>query len=209
MFEGIKNIIFDLGGVIINIDYHKTIKAFEALGIKNAEELYSQQSQTDLFDLLETGKITPDEFYDKLREVTGINAPNKKLENAWNAMLLDFPEGITDTLKKAKAKYKTFLLSNTNEIHYRDYTQRLKRQFGISNLESLFDKQYLSHQIGLRKPHKEVFELILNENNLKPEETLFIDDSIQHIEGAAKMGIQTHWLKDNNLTGFLTSNKLI
>ena len=209
MFERIKNIIFDLGGVIINIDYNKTIKAFEELGIKNAETLYSQQKQNDLFDLLETGKISPSEFYDKLREITGTNATNHQLEEAWNAMLLDFPEGITDTLKKAKAKYKTFLLSNTNEIHYKDYTKRLKKQFGIDDLGSLFDKQYLSHQIGLRKPHKEAFELILKENNLNPAETLFIDDSIQHIKGAAKVGLKTHWLKDNNLTKFLTTNNLI
>ncbi len=209
MFERIKNIIFDLGGVIINIDYHKTIKAFEKLGIKNAETLYSQHKQNDLFDLLETGKISPSEFYDRLREITGTNATNQQLEKAWNAMLLDFPEGITDTLKKAKAKYKTFLLSNTNEIHYRNYTKHLKKQFGTDNLGELFDKQYLSHRIGLRKPHKEAFELILKENNLNPAETLFIDDSIQHIEGAGKVGLKTHWLKDNNLTEFLTINNLI
>lgn len=209
MFEGIKNIIFDLGGVIINIDYNKTIQAFEELGIKNAGELYSQQKQNDLFDLLETGKISPEEFYDNLRKITGTNATNQELENAWNAMLLDFPENITDTLKKAKAKYKTFLLSNTNEIHYRDYTLRLKKQFGIDDLEDLFDKQYLSHLIGLRKPNKEAFELILRENNLNPAETLFIDDSIQHIKGATGAGLKTHWLKDNNLTKFLTTNNLI
>jgi HAD superfamily hydrolase (TIGR01509 family) len=209
MFEGVKNIIFDLGGVIINIDYYNTIKAFEQLGIENAEVLYSQHNQTDLFDLLETGKISPTEFYSQLRKITGTKATDQQLQQAWNAMLLDFPQNIIDTLKKAKQKYKTFLLSNTNEIHYDEYTNRLKKQFGIKSLDFLFDKTYLSHQIGLRKPNKEAFELILNENNLQPEETLFIDDSLQHIEGASKVRLKTHWLKDNNLTKFLISNKLI
>ncbi len=208
-FANIKNIIFDLGGVILNIDYNLTVKAFEALGIKNAEIIYSKKRQTEIFDLLETGKLTEEEFCESIRKISGITATNEEIIKAWNAMLLDFPEDITDVLKKAKNKYRTFLLSNTNAIHYKAYSKILKEQLGKESLAELFEKQYLSHEIGLRKPGVEVFRLILDENGLKAEETLFIDDSYQHIEGAAKAGLKTHWLQDNNLKKFLTENNII
>ncbi len=208
-YRNIKNIIFDLGGVILNIDYNLTIKAFENLGIKHADTFYSQQRQTKIFDRLETGKLTEEEFCDSIRKISGIAATNEVIIQAWNAMLLDFPEEITDVLQKAKQQYRTFLLSNTNAIHYKAYSQILKKQLGLESLAELFDKQYLSHEIGLRKPEVKVFKMILEENGLKAEETLFIDDSYQHIKGAEKAGLQTHWLKDNNLKKFLTENGII
>ncbi len=207
--EGIKNIIFDLGGVIINIDYTLTIKAFESLGIKNASLFFSQHSQIKLFDDLETGKIGSKAFFDGIRELCGKHLPDNDIKFAWNAMLLDFPEDMDNVLKKVKKHYKTFLLSNTNAIHYEDYMQRMFTQFNTNNMSLWFDEVYLSHIIGMRKPNKEVFELILKENNLKANETLFIDDSFQHIEGASKLGIHTHWLKDNNLHRFLLKSGLL
>jgi len=207
--NNIKNIIFDLGGVILDIDYNLTIKAFEKLGIKNAKNLYSQKKQTKVFDLLETGKITEAEFCNILREITNIKATNKQIIEAWNAMLLDFYSGIFDILQKVKKKYKTFLLSNTNIIHYKEYIKKLENIEGTNTFNNLFDKQYLSHEIGLRKPDPKIFKLIIEENKIIPNETLFIDDSIQHINGAKKVGLQAHWLSNNNLKKFLEDNKFI
>jgi len=207
--EGIKNIIFDLGGVIINIDYNLTIRAFENLGIKHADIIYSQKKQTEIFDLLETGKISPAEFCEGIRRISGINASDNDIIEAWNAMLLDFPDGIFDLLDVAHKKYKTFLLSNTNEIHYNAYSNILERQLGKTSLSNFFDKQYLSHEIGMRKPDTEIFRLVIEENGLLPDEALFIDDSPQHIEGARKAGLKTHWLKDNDLHKFMKVYNLI
>jgi FMN phosphatase YigB (HAD superfamily) len=190
-----KNIIFDLGGVILNIDYQLTIDAFKKLGILDFEDRYSQAKQSPLFDALETGKISPAQFRDELREILNTKESDKALDKAWNALLLDFPSERLEVLKKVSKKYRTFLLSNTNEIHYQEYTNVLKREFGFKNLAPFFEKEYYSHQIGLRKPNSEVFEYVLNGNNLQAHETLFIDDSYQHIEAAQKIGLQTIWLQ--------------
>jgi putative hydrolase of the HAD superfamily len=112
-------------------------------------------------------------------------------------------------LDVAHKKYKTFLLSNTNEIHYNAYSKILERQLGKTSLSNFFDKQYLSHELGMQKPDTEIFRLVIEENGLLPDETLFIDDSPQHIEGARKAGLKTHWLKDNDLHKFMKAYNLI
>ena len=189
-----KNIIFDLGGVILNIDYNLTANAFKKLGIENYNDLYTQFNQISLFDDLEIGKISPNFFRTKIKELCKINISDTEIDNAWNAMLLDFPKERLDLLNKLKNKYRLFLLSNTNEIHLIDYQNQLQEKFNINNLGEFFEKEYYSHIVGLRKPNKEIFEMVLNENKLNASETLFIDDSIQHIEGAKLVGINTYHL---------------
>ena len=190
----IKNIIFDLGGVILNIDYHLTIEAFKRLGVKNFDTLFSQAQQNGLFDHLDKGLVTPQEFRDNLRQLVGINLSDTLINDAWNAMLLDFPVNRIDLLKSIRPYYKTFLLSNTNAIHIEEYNKLLLKTFGLENLSFLFDREYYSHIIGMRKPDKEVFQHIIDENHLNPAETVFIDDSIQHVESARKLGIQAYHL---------------
>lgn len=185
----IKNIIFDLGGVILNIDYKLTSLAFKSLGVENFDQLYSQAKQNNLFDLLETGNISENDFRDEIRKITKINLSNEQIDNAWNAMLLDLPKQRIELLQSIRSNYKTFLLSNTNSIHLKAYTENLQRDYNIESLSEIFDKEYFSHIIKLRKPDIESFMYILNENNLKADETLFIDDSIQHVEGARKAGL--------------------
>lgn len=194
----IKNIIFDLGGVILNIDYHLTINAFKALGLENFDTLFNQAKQVGVFDLLDKGLITPQGFRDEIRQITASNLTDEQINSAWNAMLLDFPPLRLELLRKVKSSYKIFLLSNTNAIHLEFYNQILHKTFGVDNLSVFFNREYYSHLIHMRKPDAEVFELILNENNLRPEETLFIDDSEQHVEGAKKLGILAHHLNIPN-----------
>lgn len=190
----IKNIIFDLGGVIINIDYHLTIDAFKKIGFRNFDSVFTQASQLGIFDQLDKGLITPDEFRSKIRKFSENSYSDKQLDEAWNAMLLDFPIERLKLLEKIKQHYRTFLLSNTNQIHCEIYTKDLQNTYGVNDLSHFFEKVYLSHEIHMRKPDSEAFMLILNENNLKPEETLFIDDTMQHIEGAKKVGLISHFL---------------
>lgn len=190
-----KYIIFDLGAVLLNIDYQKTIDGFKKLGVKNASEFYSKKTQKNIFDLLECGKISEQRFVDKFQE-TYDKASYAEIISAWNALLLDLPQSRVNLLKKIRKKYDIFLLSNTNSIHINEF----RKQIGETKyLEfyNLFKKVYYSYEIGFRKPNKEAFQIILNENNMNPREVLFVDDSPQHVNGARLLGIQTYHLKDN------------
>ena len=184
-----RNIIFDLGGVILNIDYNLTVDAFKKLGLSDFSKFYSQANQSNLFDNYEIGKISSEKFIEELQHVVGKNISKQSIMEAWNSMLLDLPKERIELLTSLKTKYKTYLLSNTNEIHKIAYCNYLKNTYQFNDFSTFFEKQYLSFEIGMRKPNKEIFEFVINENHLKKEETLFIDDSIQHIIGARETGI--------------------
>lgn len=190
----IKNIIFDFGGVILNIDYKLTERAFAELGLTDFAGIYSQATQKDLFDKLETGRITPAQFRAEIRKYIG-KATDEQINNAWNAMLLDLPEERIILLDKLRKTHRIFLLSNTNEIHYASFMAYMKDKFKRDIFSEVFEKAYVSHDVKMRKPDAEIFELVVCENKLKKEETLFIDDSIQHIEGARKVGLNAIFLE--------------
>jgi putative hydrolase of the HAD superfamily len=196
MIEGIEAIIFDLGGVILNIDYQRPIEAFKALGAKEVDGMYSKQVQTALFDELETGSISEDDFWAGLSAYCPPNVTRVQLEAAWNSILLDFPLRRLQILQQVQLHYSTYLLSNTNSIHERAFNALLQQTVGYPSLAVFFDKVYMSHRVGLRKPDPAIFELVLRENRLTPQKTLFIDDSPQHIAAAQALGIQTIHLTD-------------
>lgn len=191
--NNIRAIIFDLGAVLLNINYHKTIEEFEKLGIKISHSFYSKKKQKNLFNLLETGKISEKDFTTQLKKECKDGSINK-IVSAWNAMLLDLPANRVSLLKDLNKKYNIYLLSNTNSIHISAFKNIIGYE-KYKEFYKLFKKVYYSHEIGFRKPNKEAFQLILDENNLNADEVLFIDDSPQHIEGAKKLGIQTYHLK--------------
>lgn len=195
MIKGIKHIIFDLGGVLLNIDYSLTENAFIKAGITNFPQLYGQLKQTSLFDNWEMGKIGREEFIAALKRATSHPITEDQILTAWNAMLLDFPLRRLQILQQLRLYYDLFLLSNTNEIHEEEFNKILYQAHGMPNIGVFFDKVYLSHRVGLRKPMKEIFERVLEDNGLKAEQTLFIDDSPQHVEAAQKVGIQTIYLE--------------
>ncbi|MFP5471100.1 MAG: HAD family hydrolase [Bacteroidia bacterium] len=189
--KGIKNIIFDLGGVIFDVDYHRTSQAFKDLGCSNFDELYSQQKQSGLFNELETGNISTQAFVNELLRILPKGITPKQIINAWNAMLIGVPQIRLNKLLEHKQNYRTFLLSNTNAIHEDAFTKMIVEKNKIDSFAPFFEQLYFSHRIGLRKPNKEIFEFVLEQNNLLPEETLFIDDSPQHLIGAEKTSIKT------------------
>ena len=193
--KNIKAIILDLGGVILNINYQKTINEFENIGIKRASSLYSKQTQNNLFDQIETGAISEKEFLNGIQNLA-VKTTHNEIRKAWNSMILNLPDSRVKSIQKVKPKFKIFLLSNTNSIHIAEFKRK------IGDLEyykfyNLFEKIYYSHEIGHRKPNKEAFQIILNENNLIANEVLFIDDSYQHIKVAKSLSINTHHLKDD------------
>ena len=192
-----KNIIFDLGGVILNIDYQLTEQAFKNMNCSGFETNYSKAKQTSLFDDFETGKINESGFIDGMKKLFELETDKKSIIDAWNAMLLDLPNERLDFLLRAKKNYRTFLLSNTNETHIRAFEEIISSTHGIDSLEPYFERVYFSCRIGMRKPNAEIFEYVLNENKLNATETLFIDDSLQHIEGALSCGIHAILLDRN------------
>ena len=196
MLEGIKSVIFDLGGVIYGVDYHKTINAFKALGIDRFEEVYAKAGQSDLFNDLEEGKISRDVFVERIKTLSGQDMISSHIFIAWNSMLLGFMPDALTCLKRLRGSYRLFLLSNTNEIHIQEIESRVGAEV-FSDFCALFEKVYLSHELGLRKPHPEVFTHIIEEQGLAASETLFIDDSIQHVEGAIKAGLRAYHLTDD------------
>ncbi|MFC3562975.1 HAD family hydrolase [Pedobacter jamesrossensis] len=207
-----KNIIFDYGNVIFDIDFRIAQASFQKLGVTDIEIFFAHKGHNQLFDDLETATISPAEFRAGIR--VAANKPeltDAQIDDAWNSLLIGTIQGNHDLLLKVKEKYRTFLLSNNNEIHYDWIINYLKTTFKINNYDDYFEKAYFSQHMKLRKPNTNIFEQVLKENNLNPAETLFIDDSPQHIEGAKKVGLNTLLMteKPANLESFLKVNGII
>lgn len=189
-----KNIIFDLGGVLLDIDFQKSIDAFKNLGIENFEEMFSQFKADALFEELETGKISETGFYSAIKTRTELAITDDEIDEAWNALILHFRTPSLEVLEKLADDYNLYLLSNTNGIHLKCFKELFTRETGKASLDAYFNKAWYSNEIGLRKPGAEIFEFVLREEDLKAEETLFIDDTLINIETAQKMGFKTHHL---------------
>ena len=197
MNKPLKNILFDMGNVLFSIDYKKTEDAFEALGYNNFSQMYSQFTADDLFEKLETGKITTEEFYKKMISFhTGV-VNEIQITTAWNSMLLNWRLESLAFLKILAKKYKLYLLSNTNEIHLTAVNNLLKQASSKDAIDDLFTHAYYSHKINLRKPNTDIFEFIAKDAGISPQETLFIDDLENNIKTAASLGFKTHLLLDS------------
>jgi|LauGreDrversion4_2_1035121.scaffolds.fasta_scaffold05185_10 putative hydrolase of the HAD superfamily len=193
----IKNLIFDLGGVLLNINYAKTTEAFKKLGVNNFDAVYSQAKQTSLFDDFETGKISPEKFVVQVKNLLDVKCTDDEIITSWNAMLLDFPKERLDLLQQLKNKYTIVLLSNTNEIHKKAFLKILQDQHQLNSLAVIFQKVFYSHEINLRKPNLACFEFVLSNCNFNKNETVFFDDSEQHIVGAQQAGIKAYFVNGN------------
>ncbi len=188
-----KNLVFDLGGVLINLDFRKTAAAFEALGVRDFDAYFTQTYANPLFKQLETGANPGEEFYNDLRAMAGITASDATIDAAWNAMLLDFWPDRIERLQELGKKYRVFLFSNTNAIHHRAFHARFAERFGF-NFDQLFEKAWYSHLVGHRKPDLSAFHFILEDAGLQPAETIFIDDTRPNIDAADTAGMQTIFL---------------
>ncbi|UAM96775.1 HAD family phosphatase [Polaribacter litorisediminis] len=193
----IKNLVFDLGGVIMNLDVPKTILAFKELGIDNIVNDTGHQYQHSFFYNFEIGEISEAQFLKALKHLSNQSLHDEQIIHAWNKMILEMPQDRIAFLQSLHPNYNLFLLSNTNSIHQKKYLDAFKKEHQTS-FNQLFKKAYYSHEIGIRKPDEAIFHYILKDSNLKAEETLFIDDSFSNLEGAQKSGIHTFHVQNYN-----------
>ena len=194
ILNGISNIVFDLGGVLLNIDPKKTIEAFGQLGMK---QLIGDKGLTydhEIFYLMEQGKITPGEFRNGVRKLLPVEVSDERIDEAWTAMLLDFPTTRVQLLQNLRGKFGIFLFSNTNAIHVAKYQSIFRNQHGFE-VTALFEKTFHSNEIGFRKPTPESYHEIIRLSGIDPEKSLFIDDSLANVEGAIACGLKGYWLK--------------
>ena len=203
--KGVKNLIFDLGGVIIDLSVAKTVQGFERLTGLSPEEIRRAYQTQPVFFNYEKGQISSEEFRNGLRSLFSIDSSNEELDHCWNAMLVHLPKHKLELLEKLKADFNVFLLSNTNDIHLEYVNRHMVDPIAPGRmLDSFFHKSFYSHHVRMRKPDAEIFEFVLNENNLDPAETIFMDDMTANIQGAASLGIRTIQIEhpDNVLTVF-------
>jgi glucose-1-phosphatase len=186
----IKTLIFDLGGVILDLSVDHTLQAFSKLFNLDREEVKSIYHKGSGFELYEKGELTDDQFRDFVRETFGNNTDDE-IDRCWNAMLLGIPIAKLELLKKLMDTYHVILLSNTNNIHLQYINHTIMPAFGTVSLDPYFHRTYYSHLLRMRKPDAEIFLKVLTDNNLNPVETLFLDDNKLNVEGASAVGIKT------------------
>ena len=185
-------VLFDLGGVLIDIDYSATEIEFKKLGVLDFQERYTQFAQNALFDRFECGEISAQHFINLLLPHTQLGTTANQIVAAWSAMLGTFPLEKISLLKALAATTPLFMLSNTNALHWSG-VQRAWSSVSTQPMTDFFEEIYLSHVIGKRKPHPETFLWVCQQMGFDPAKVLFIDDSPQHIEGAALAGLQVHY----------------
>ncbi len=209
MSAKIKNIIFDLGGVILDIDENIVYQELEKLGI-NTTELAQSKEFFEIMSKFDTGIYTAPTFRKKTKALLGLEKmTDQKFDSIWNAMLLDIPRERIEAIEKIKKHYKIFLMSNSNEIHYDLYVRDLQLRFGYNEFDELFNKSYFSFAEHLEKPNPRFFELILDHEHLLPEETLFIDDTAVNINVAKSLGIRTYHIGRDELVRNLFENGVL
>jgi len=192
----IKNIIFDWGGVITDLHFELTKKAFKKMGLTLFDETVPHDPHNDLFLPFEIGRISPEEFHRRIKKSTVLPITDAMIDNAWNALLGELPLERWEILREASRFFNIYLLSNTNAIHKAYYYAKIKSEFGVEGFEPIFKKTYCSHEIGLRKPNDEIFLYVQKDADIIPNETMFIDDFLENIETARRLGFQTIHLKE-------------
>ena len=184
-------LIFDLGGVILNIDHEAAVRAFAQVGRTSLQQTRTILEASSVFQDLETGSTSPESFLNILQKLFPCRPSTGDLTWAWNQILLDFPADRISWLKKLRKKFRLFLLSNTNALHVEAFNLILQKQHGIPDIAELFDKVYYSHEMGTRKPQDAIFRQVIDENKLSPETCLFLEDTQENIEAARRNGLKT------------------
>ena len=198
MRKNLKAIIFDLGGVLYDIDIQLSVKYFEKLGLHNFDHLFSLKEQIGLFDLWEKGFIDQKSFIEEIRKIAKLPLSDEQIIEGWNALLIGITSDTIALLKQMRNDYPIYLLSNTNMLHLEYIDLEVQEQFGLPKLSLLFDKAFYSYEMGKRKPDADIYEQVIQEIGLAPDEMIFIDDNQDNLKGAAATGLQTFW-KDRTL----------
>ncbi len=189
--KGIKNVIFDFGGVLMNLDRQRCMSSFKALGLKNVDKFLDPTDENGAYHLFEKGMITVQQFREEIRKEIGNEVTNEAIDDAWNSYLVGVPKEKLDLLLKLRESYVVYLLSNTNELHW-EWSCQYAFPYRGFRVEDYFEKMYLSFELKDVKPSTEVFSRILVDANIDPKETLFIDDIQENCEAAASLGLQVY-----------------
>jgi len=208
----IENIIFDFGGVILDIDPKRTVQAFQKLGYEDVDKIKSREFYEKIILKFEMGLVTPDEFRSHIREYLGVNYTDSQINHAWNTLLSKLEKERIQTLEAAGKHYTLFMLSNSNAIHYDVFVKDLKDNFGYENFDALFRKAYFSFRLHMHKPNTDIYLYVIKQEHINPGRTLFIDDRADNIEGAKRAGLKTHYLdlhKGETLTALFDRKGLL
>ncbi len=191
MDKNIKNIVFDLGGVLVDLDFKSAINGLQKAGFANVKEQLQAFDREGIFQKFELGEMTAEEFRSAIRENSTVTLTDEEVDALWNLMLLEIPREKLELILDLRGKYMVYLLSNTNSIHW-DYVCKNAFNYRGFRVNDYFEKTFLSFEMHLAKPDKAIFEKMLEDANLLAEETLFIDDSEANCKAAAEVGIHAH-----------------
>jgi len=192
----IKNILFDFGGVIINIDPPSVMHELVTMGLKDPYALHEKLLAENAYVRLETNALAPAEFRHMIRDFSGLDLTDEQIDRAWNTIIKDIPNERIELIERLKKEHKVYLLSNSNSIHYDYYNHYVKERFGYESLDAIFDRAWYSFRMGLYKPDPEIFRTVLREGGMDAGETLFIDDMEKNVEAAKEVGLKGYHLAD-------------
>jgi len=204
-FSNISTLIFDFGGVLIDLDMNQSILNFKKLGVENVENYLSNFGQSGFFMQLEKGKISAEEFRSEIRKMTTNTITDKEIDDAWNAFLVRIPSEKLDIVYQLRKKFRVIMLSNTNAIHF-PYAERTFFSYKNRSIDEYFDKCYRSYDMKMAKPDAEIFEAILSQEQVAPNQCLLLDDGPKNIEQAQKLGFQTYFIDPKEDLSFLLTN---
>lgn len=189
-----KNIVFDLGKVLLDFNNDNARNYFKNLGIEDYEKHVMALHEENVFNKLETGEISAEGFIEAISQKLNDSISAVDIQNAWNSILMDFRAESMHHLEKLNKRFDIYLLSNTNVLHHKEFNRILFNQLQVKSLDSYFTKTYYSHQVGMRKPDCKIYEHVLYDAEIKASETLFIDDLPENVAAASDLGFQTHLL---------------
>ena len=198
----ITTLIFDFGGVIINLDLPTCIQNLKKLGTNDIENYLSNFGQKDFFLKFEIGEIGTPEFRNEIRKLTNKTITDAEIDNAWCSFLCDIPSERLELLEKLRKKYRLLLLSNSNPLHV-EVSAAIALQGTRKTIRDYFDKCYFSYEMGLTKPDPAIFEALLADAGLEATECLFLDDGPKNIEAAKRLGIKTYFVTQGENLDFL------
>lgn len=202
----IKTLIFDFGGVIINLDLPQCIQNFKNLGVPNVEKYLSNFGQSGFFLQWEKGEIGIPEFRNEIRKIAEVPLTDEQIDWAWCSFLTDIPAHRIELLKKLRKQFRLLLLSNSNPLHIEVSAAGEFKKYG-AEIYDFFDRCYFSYKIGLTKPDEQIFLYVMKDTGVEPEECLFIDDGKKNIENAKEMGFKTHYMQQGDNLDFLLNYK--
>lgn len=204
--DGIKNLIIDFGGVIINLTRNRCIEAFARLGVDVHEQLDSLYQHKDLFMQLELGNVSVADFRNGIRSRSTQDVTDQEIDDAWISMLDDVPQYKLDLLLRLQKDYNMLLLSNTNIIHW-EWSEKEIFNYEGHDVNDFFNKIYLSYELHMIKPNADIFEYVLRDSHISPHETLFIDDALVNCQAAEALGIRAYNAQPREDWSFLFDNK--